>query len=229
MGQEAPKRGDGPPRILVTGFPPFPTAPVNPTEHLVEMLKTRHAGLEADIHAAVIPCAYGEAPDVLARLGRDIQPDIVLCFGLSRKATAFTLERIARNRCGEALADTAGQVFAEGTIRAGAAEILPSGLPLDAIRAALEAEGIPAKFSDDAGSYLCNFVFYLIIGGYIPSLAPAMAGFIHVPAFETPLADTALLFSKEILWRGACCCLRTVTDCWRNQAHLVTSTEKVHI
>ena len=41
---------------------------------------------------------------------------------------------------------------------------LPSSLPVDAIVAALRAEEIPAAVSRDAGGYLCNHIFYVLMG-----------------------------------------------------------------
>ncbi|WP_342641667.1 pyroglutamyl-peptidase I [Rhodoligotrophos ferricapiens] len=203
------------PHVLVTGFPAFPTAPVNPTERLIELLGERDLTIDAEVRAAVVPCAYGEAPAALEALGREYHPDIVLAFGLSRRAKSFTLERIARNLCTSDLPDTSGECRRGAPIVADSPGELRSTLPLVAIHKALRAKDIAADFSDDAGGYLCNFVFYLIVGHHIPSLKPAAAGFIHVPAFGTDTESPSQRFSQEILWRGACACLNASIESWR--------------
>ena len=53
-----------------------------------------------------------------------------------------------------------------------------STLPVDGIVAALDAEGIPAEVSRDAGGFLCNHVFYVLMQTLDPK---RIGGFIHVP------------------------------------------------
>jgi hypothetical protein len=62
-----------------------------------------------------------------------------------------------------------------------------STLPVDEIAAALEAEGIPAEVSRDAGGFLCNHVFYVLMQTLDPK---RIGGFIHVPpAYVLPPDD----------------------------------------
>jgi pyroglutamyl-peptidase len=173
------------PRILITGFTPFPGAPVNPTEHLIQSLRRQPHWLESlgEIRLEVLPVEYAAVPEALAALGRDFAPDIAVHFGLSARATGFTLERLARNANATGRVDNAGAAPPPGIFE-GEAD-LPSTLPLDAIAARLAGQGLPVAWSDDAGGYLCNYTFYLACSPRFEAYAPAMSGFVHVP----PLRD----------------------------------------
>lgn len=211
-------RGAGRPRILVTGFSSFPGVAANPTEALVGALDDRKAELLAagDVHLAVLPVEYRALPARLERLGHAVMPDIALHFGVSGGARRFAVETLARNRVCTAKPDDAGHVPEEAFIRDGGAA-LPSSLPVAAAVAALAAEGLPAGVSDDAGDYLCNFLFYLSRGAHCPPFAPPAAGFIHVPPFGAGLDDgSGRRFDLAMLVQGALAILRACVVDWRS-------------
>jgi pyroglutamyl-peptidase len=169
-------------RILVTGFGPFPGAPENPTEWLVERLRAAPPAGEgiADFRAEVLEVEYGTVAARLSAIGRAFAPDIAIHFGLAREAIGFRLERLARNSHAGARADNAGKLPEAARICDGP-ETLPSTLPLDDIASELSAKNLPVEWSDDAGGYLCNMVFVLSRFHACEGLRPAMSGFIHVP------------------------------------------------
>lgn len=170
------------PRILITGFSIFPGAPVNPTEHLVRALAEAPGGLAGlgQLRFEVLPVEYGCVPGLLDRFGTEFAPDIAIHFGLSAKATGFTLERLARNGIAQGRADNSGAQPKAASIVDGAGD-LQSTLPLAEIATALDKAGLPVDWSDDAGGYLCNYIFYLSRSPAHPTFAPSMSGFIHVP------------------------------------------------
>ena len=204
------------PRILVTGFTPFPGAPVNPTEHLVAALKSDPAGLPAgaELRAETLPVEYARVPGVLDALGRDFSPDIAIHFGLSARATGFTLERLARNAIAARKPDNAGVLPAPACIVEGAAD-LPSTLPLDAMAAGLAAAGLPVCWSDDAGGYLCNYLFYLSRSPDFPGFAPAISGFVHVPLLKEAEPENAGALPLADLVRGAKLVVAASAEAWR--------------
>lgn len=174
------------PRVLITGFGPFPGAPVNPTEALIRRLEAEPGHLSGlcDIRTAVLPVEYAAVPDLLADLGRRHSPDIAIHFGLSAEAEGFTLERLARNEIAAGKPDNAGGQPKSACI-VDAGEGISSSLPLDEIAERLTEAGLSWSWSDDAGGYLCNYLFYLSRSPHFPALSAPMSGFVHVP----PLAD----------------------------------------
>ncbi|MCG6857895.1 MAG: pyroglutamyl-peptidase I [Salaquimonas sp.] len=170
------------PRILVTGFGPFPGAPQNPTQALVEHLRADPPAFEGlgAFHAECLDVDYEAIAPRLSAIGREFAPDIAIHFGLAASCSGFRLERVARNRHAQAQPDNRGALPASGAICAGP-ETLSSRLPLDAIAAALGNAGLPVEWSDDAGSYLCNTVMTLSLAHACECFAPLMSGFVHVP------------------------------------------------
>jgi len=193
------------PKVLVTGFPPFPSAPVNPTQWLIETLQPSELKHLCDLRSGVIPVDYELAGDALNDLAKLHQPDIIINFGLAANATGIRLERLARNEIAANRVDNSGKAPDTKTICDGE-ETFSSGLPLEDIASELTAKGLPVQWSDDAGGYLCNYIFYLGKAGRCPNVRTDMIGFIHVPLLaeeRTTNADGRLFITKADLMAGA--------------------------
>jgi pyroglutamyl-peptidase len=211
------------PRVLVTGFSSFPGAPANPTERLIAELSAREAELSSfgEVRLVVLQVEYLALPAELARLGAEFHPDIAIHFGLSGKASGFMLERLARNVVGES-PDNAGHVPDARTICA-LAETLPSTLPLEPLHAKLSAAGLPVDWSDDAGDYLCNYLFYHSRSALAEGFAPAVSGFVHVPPVAgDPDADGGggIPMGLDQLVQGALAIVETAAEDWRTRHRL---------
>lgn len=206
------------PRILVTGFSAFPGAPVNPTERIIAALESRRSQFPAfgELRLAVLEVDYGRLPAALAELARAGQPDIAVHFGLSAEAHGFTLERCARNVFGPK-PDNAGHVPVEGRICAGP-DILVSTLPLERLHEVLAGGGLPVSWSDDAGGYLCNYLFYLSRSEAMGEFAPEMSGFIHVPPLAEESRSLASAMPLEVLVAGAELIIHACAAAWNEQS-----------
>jgi hypothetical protein len=97
-------------RLLVTGFTPFPGAPVNPTEHLIRHFEDNPplAGDDVACRFAVLPVDYGRAIPALEDVAAGFEPHVAVHFGLAAEARGFRLERLARNEIAARIADNAG-------------------------------------------------------------------------------------------------------------------------
>jgi pyroglutamyl-peptidase len=193
---------DACPKLLVTGFGPFPGAPENPTEKLVRelALKAPQSFGASALHGVVLPTEYRRSWDRLRRLYARHAPDVVVHFGLSGKATAIIVEGVGRCGCDSSKPDAAGYAPRRLFARHGGRESLVASLPANAIVARLKAAGIVAELSDDAGGYVCNATLYRSLNA-----APAdrMVGFIHMPPARR-MNHTALVAAAEIILRAAC-------------------------
>jgi pyroglutamyl-peptidase len=189
-------------RVLVTGFEPFPGAPVNPTEWLVGALRDEPPAIGgiAAFRAEVLPVDYAKVGPCLSEIGRGFRPDIAIHFGLAAECSGFRLERVARNSFAGARADNAGALPEPSAICEGPAT-LASTLPLAMIRERLEAAGLPVEWSDDAGAYLCNMVFTLSRAHACEGFTPKVSGFVHVPPTGEgkPLGNDQLLAGARIV------------------------------
>ena len=163
-------------RVLVTGFEPFGGAHVNPSQKLVEALASDPPD-GAAVATAVLPVAWDRAADELLRTLEREQPELVVCFGQADGRAHVEIERFALNfdegsdEGGEA---RRAEISADGPVA------YRSSLPVDAIVEALRADGIPAAASRDAGGFLCNHVFYILMGA-LAGRVGVRGGFVHVP------------------------------------------------
>jgi pyroglutamyl-peptidase len=176
-------------RVLVTGFEPFNGAAVNPTQRLVdELMAAPPDGVE--LASARLPVAYARAAGALRDALDAAQPDVVICFGQADGRTGISVERFAHNL------DSADPIDNDGTTSG--AEIDPEGpvayrstLPLAEIVADLRAAGIPAGESRDAGGFLCNHVFYVLMRALEQNRPGVRGGFVHVPLLPEQALDTS--------------------------------------
>jgi pyroglutamyl-peptidase len=173
--------------VLVTGFEPFNGGSVNPSAQLVEALAASPPP-DVDLVIAVLPVAYARAADALRAAVRAAEPDLVICFGQADGRTGISVERFAHNLDGAEPIDNDG-------VTSGA-EIDPDGpvayrstLPVVEIVEALRAAGIPAGESRDAGGFLCNHVFYVLMRT-LEREPQTRGGFVHVPLLPEQALDT---------------------------------------
>jgi len=162
--------------ILVTGFGPFPGAPVNPTGPLVRALKrsTRLRGVKLAAH--VFETGYAAVDRDLPKLIKQHKPDALLMFGLATRARLLRVETLARNVV-SVRPDVGGKMLQRRTIVPGAPATMTMPVPARALLTALRKAQVPAWLSHDAGGYLCNYLCWRASekGG------PKLAAFVHVP------------------------------------------------
>lgn len=180
------------PRVLITGFGPFPGVADNVSARLAYQLATRAGSLypRHRFVAAVLPVSWSEAPRLLNRLVGTHQPVLALHFGVSARAESLIIETTARN---EACSEPDCEQGLAPARRLKSQESDHHRVTIPAERAALHLAraGVPVALSDDAGAYLCNAILYHSLtisnaravrsGG-----ARHRAGFIHVPAALVP-------------------------------------------
>lgn len=170
----------GHPTVLVTGFEPFAGAPVNPSGEVARRLaELGHP--DCRIVAEVLPVSFATASRMLAAAIDAHQPDVVIALGLAENRTAVTPERVAINLADARIPDNDGAQPREQAIEPTGPAARFTGLPVAAIARDIAAAGIAAEVSLSAGSYVCNHVFYELLG--LAEQGPGLrAGFIHVPA-----------------------------------------------
>ncbi len=195
------------PRLLVTGFGPFPGAPENPTERLVKALAAEPAeafGASA-FHAAVLRTEYHWSWNELQRLGVDFAPDVIVHFGLSAEIEAINIECTGRNVVDPKKPDACGHKPPSQRLAEDGPETLISTFPAAAILRALHAAGFPGALSDDAGAYVCNATLYRSLHTAPPT---RRVGFVHVPpegrnGFDhARLVEAATLILRTVAGKG---------------------------
>ena len=196
--------------ILVTGFGPFPGAPINPTEALVRRLaKSRRVNLRLVPH--VFETSYAAVDRELPALIAKHKPDALLMFGLHGRANALRIETVARNALGR-VRDASGATPKTQSILPGAAHIRMISPASRLVRAARGA-GAPAVISRHAGHYLCNYLCWRATQG-ARNGDVRLAAFVHVPPVgrKIPRRKTRI-FTPAKLARAAQAILAEFVQC----------------
>lgn len=170
------------PRVLLTGFDAFGGDAINPSWLAVRALHGRQMAGHAVV-AAQLPTVFGEALRALHVLLVKHQPALVICVGQAGGRSALSLERIAINVDDAPIPDNAGAQPIDAPVAPGAPAAYFSTLPIKAMLAALQREGLPAEVSQTAGTFVCNHVFYGLMHTIAanPELRHTRGGFVHVP------------------------------------------------
>jgi pyroglutamyl-peptidase len=186
------------PRILITGFEPFPGAPYNPTQPLVRRLMRlrRPALADVELSSHIFPVTYSAVDRQLPELLRKDRPQALLMFGLAARTSWVRVETRARNAVTMLWPDADHARLRKGSIASGADAAMFGPHTARLLRAALNT-GIDARTSRNAGSYLCNYLSWRAIEATCRDDSPHLAAFIHVPllarAGASPIAGRITL------------------------------------
>ena len=153
-----------PDRTLVTGFLAFGGFDVNPSALLAQSCGRRFELLEV---------SFAAVDAFLERVSADSSFDRLVMLGLNARGTTIRLERTARNHVGDT-PDVRGVVRGPAPVESLGPDTLPSTLFATVPHAG------PFAASEDAGCYLCNYIYYRALR----RLAHQRVGFVHVPPTE---------------------------------------------
>ncbi len=187
---EAQLRLHVPAVLLISGFGPFSGYPVNPSIEALRPLDGELAG-GMDIHVVELPVVWDESWDLLEAAIEEVQPDILIGTGVAGtdamryEVTAFNVE----------WGNDVEGVYASGEeVVEGGPSSLDTQLPVEEMAAAVTDAGFATTLSDDAGTYLCNHIFYHVVHhAQFEATRPVIAGFIHVP----PAGDAGCSFEID--------------------------------
>jgi pyroglutamyl-peptidase len=192
------------PRVLLTGFGPFPGAAENSSAWLVaEFAARRSSGLGCDLHAEVLPTEWTE----IARLGPGLvqhhRPRLSLHLGLHKRARGFRIERSAHNLI-DLREDARGAVLDRRTVLDRSDRRLDTAIPASQLAMHLRTRGLPAVASRSAGTYLCNYLYYLSLHWARGQNGACDVCFVHLPPGPSqggPLSEAEMLRGAELIMR----------------------------
>lgn len=143
---------------------------------------------ERNIIKVVLPTIYGQAEKSLLSVIEQEISDAILLTGYSKTAQPITLELVARNQDSKLARGNKGQVGVDHII-ANAPEQLTSTLP-DTIVQTWDQEKISYTLSDNAGGFLCNHVFYIVLEWLKRhSVRTVPCGFMHIGSKPEEIAE----------------------------------------
>ncbi|KAJ4972953.1 hypothetical protein NE237_006127 [Protea cynaroides] len=209
---------EGPPAITVhvTGFKKFQGVAENPTETIVSNLQefVERKGLPAGITigsctiletagAGALPMLYQTMESGISKPFSDSsRPEQVIWvhFGVNSGAFKFAIERQAVNEATFRCADEFGWQPQQLPIipeDGGISQTRETSCSVDAMVKFLKNKGFDVANSDDAGRFVCNYVYYHSLR-YAEQKGHKSL-FVHVPLFSRIDEDTQMQFAASLL------------------------------
>src|SRR4029453_4516642 len=149
-------------RVLLTAFEPYGGRSLNPSFQTMQALEGRTIG-GAEVIGRGLPVSLAPLRRTLARYLDEVRPQAVISVGLWPGEAVIRLERIGINVADFEIADNEGSRPSDGVLAETGAAARLATLPVRAIETALLAEGIPARISSSAGTFLCNACLYTVL------------------------------------------------------------------
>lgn len=166
--------------ILITGFEPFAGDAKNPSWQTVKELPDQIG--QWQVIKKEIPVTFADAQKQILKLIEQLNPDAVIATGYNAAADRLHLEYVALNLDHARIPDNNGQQPRQKPIEPGGPPARETRLPVFELEAKLEKEGVPAKVSFSAGTYVCNHVMYTLLSVCQKRNIPG--GFIHIPPLQ---------------------------------------------
>lgn len=174
-------------KLLITGFGPFPGASVNPTAELVKRLPelVTLSRCNVDLQTHIFPTEWQTVKSHAPDLFQTLRPHICLHFGFHQHAGGFRFEGRARNSI-STRADASGLHLHRSAILRCEQSSLTTNMPIHQFAATLKRRKIPVELSNNAGKYLCNYLYFLSLYHAAQSAERITSAFIHVPFLQLP-------------------------------------------
>lgn len=191
--------------VLVTGFEPFGAHSINPSQLIAETLNGTTLN-NASIIGIVLPVDFNKSLEGARAAIEKYHPDVILSLGLAARSKMLNVEKIAVN-FKRYPKDDGTWSFPQRIDKNGPLARVTS-LDAGVIAREIRNAGIPARQSFFAGTYICNALFYGVLGDIKENNMTASVGFIHVPLLETQdpegmplesMIDAAKITIREIL------------------------------
>jgi pyroglutamyl-peptidase len=172
----------GAPVVLVTGFEPFDNYTVNPSQLIAEALNGTMLN-DAEIVGVVLPVDFNESVEMTTDAIQYYQPDLVLCLGLNARSQDIRVEKIGLNLKRYPKDDGTWSFPRRIDVAGPFLRITPLHT-VDIVQKIREAN-ISVQQSFFAGTYVCNAVFYQVLGYLSQQDISRKMGFIHVPLLDS--------------------------------------------
>jgi pyroglutamyl-peptidase len=198
--------------VLLTGFEPFGSQPIDPSEMLVRSVEGRVIRGRA-IAVRIFPAETRTLRNRLEAALAEERPEIVIGTGYAPGAAALSLERAALNVL-DIDPDAVGTTRKNEMVQTGGPDARLTTLPLAEILGAWDAVGVPGYVSHSAGTGLCNQWLYEALALTAGSEPPVPAGLIRLPALPAQAvqlgAERTPSMTLELMRRGLETALETL-------------------
>lgn len=181
--------------IVISGFTPYDGIDVNPAVLVPAAIARQWADpaqsqaisddLLQDIGIGVthvtLPVSFANAWPTLLESIKRVKPDIVIATGLKRTSRGILLERCATNLMDAARPDADNVIPPRRPINPEGPAAYWTRLPLRSILRDFAKHEIPATLSSDAGTFVCNSLFYHLLDWSAAQDRRILSGFVSLP------------------------------------------------
>lgn len=190
--------------VLVTAFEEFAQRKVNASEIVLDLQGKAKLSERIRLQRCVLPVQWKKTFAILQKRVKTQKPKLIILLGESGR-TKISIERQASPH-NAALADNLGK-FPRKQVSGERKHVLLSNLEkIKMLKKTFTERGLPCAYSDDAGNYLCNFIYYKTLESCTKN---SEIVFIHIPAQYTETRD-----GKELLRR----CAQAIAEFMANNA-----------
>lgn len=166
--------------MLVTGFQAYGGRGINPAQEIARALDGERIDGTA-VAGRVLPVSFHQLRGAIEALVNELRPRVVVCLGLWPGEPMLRIERVAFNHAAFEIPDNEGLLEKEAPLDPDGPVARQATLPVTRIVDTLLEQGIPARASTTAGSFLCNALMYHALAATEALASGAKAGFVHVP------------------------------------------------
>jgi pyroglutamyl-peptidase len=182
--------------LLLTGFEPYGGRGINPSgEVAISLNGSEINGYE--VVGKTIPVSFNGIQERIETLINDFRPAAIISTGLWPGEPMIRLERFAVNLTDFEIPDNDGVYLDKGHISDAGKVVLSATLPLREITEKLLANGIPARISNTAGTFLCNATLFRALEMIENHGLTTPCGFIHLPYLPRQVAELVVDLKKE--------------------------------
>lgn len=187
-------------KVLLSGFGPFLDIQDNPSEQIVQSLTNQFS-----CPHVILPVVFEKSFEVLKEKFFEVNPDVILMFGVAANRSKIGFERIGLNWVESKKPDITLKIPRSGRIDSNQELALMTSVDLEKLFSQFDSHDRQAlEISYSAGAYVCNDLYFRMLN---EKSIRAEKLFIHIPPFAAieKIAQVALM-SQVVRWiRGPEC------------------------
>ena len=192
--------------VVICGFDHYPDVEVNPSYEVPKALAEQGVdGLDEvhlTINAVSLPVSFAKAWPTLLETIEATSPNIVIATGLKHAARGVMLERCATNLIDASRPDADNVVPERLPIDPQGPAAYWTRLPLRSILKDFTRDGIASTLSSDAGTFVCNSLFYNLLQ-WTSTQEKVLAGFVSFPKVNESRHPQHGLPLRDLIRAGA--------------------------
>jgi len=188
-------------RVLITSFGPFPGVDNNSSQLLMTKISEIYSENGIDINYEVLETSYNFCLKWIEKFPIE-KYDLIIHLGVAIKAKKIRLEKYARNNVCPNSKDFSGNEWGESIIYHNTLQRFKTEIELSEVLSQLNTLRNHVYISNNAGDYLCNFIYYLTNYKKDILFLKTKILFIHLPDIRKKSSaniETQLIVFKKIL------------------------------